>query len=254
MQFQFLEAKGYEFIDELKGLQFSHVHIARKNDDFLLIKTNANDEHFLNELRFAKSSVVSNHVLRPLRIEQDEQQNDSAIVYPILSNSLAAKFLLLTEAQKFKIVAEIALGVSDIHASGFFHGDVKLQNILSSVHGAVLCDFGTTRPLNETGVRALGAIANHQPPDSNWSYKIDIYALGVLLYQSLYGHDFLRDYVFNQMNFPDQSTVNIARGINDRMIELANGLIRAATRRRPEERCSLDYFRGMMNELQTVVA
>ncbi|KAJ3116038.1 Calcium-dependent protein kinase 4 [Physocladia obscura] len=96
-----------------------------------------------------------------------------------------------------EIIKQTASALAGMHSRGFYHGDVKLENILiQSIGGGVairLADFGHTQHISlgfdKYGTREIS------PPEMLWDspYKmqeldgrcIDVFALGMMLYRLL---------------------------------------------------------------------
>jgi serine/threonine protein kinase len=101
------------------------------------------------------------------------------------------------------LLARIAAGLDAIHARGLLHRDVKPANILVSrdVQGAeraLLTDFGIARSaadsLGLTGVGDVVATLHYAAPEQfemrsgELDRRVDVYALGCVLYETLTGH------------------------------------------------------------------
>jgi serine/threonine protein kinase len=97
------------------------------------------------------------------------------------------------------LIAQVANGLDAIHAAGLVHRDVKPANVLlSGEHGdehAYITDFGVARNvatnsgLTQTGrfVGTLDYVAPEQISGGTVDARVDVYALGCLLYKLLTG-------------------------------------------------------------------
>ena len=99
-------------------------------------------------------------------------------------------------AEAARIVSEVAAALDAAHARGLVHRDVKPANVLIDGSGrAYLTDFGLTKHagsasgLTKTGmfVGTLDYIAPEQLQGGEVDARVDVYALGCVLYQSLTG-------------------------------------------------------------------
>jgi hypothetical protein len=95
-----------------------------------------------------------------------------------------------------RIVSEVASALDAAHARGLVHRDVKPANVLIGGAGqAYLTDFGLTKHagsqsgLTKTGmfVGTLDYIAPEQLQGGEVDARVDVYALGCVLYQALTG-------------------------------------------------------------------
>lgn len=128
-----------------------------------------------------------------------EDQGVPYIVMRYLSGGSVADLIadrLPDNATIARIVTEIAGAMDYAHARGIIHRDLKPSNILLDSTGhAYLADFGIARAVAEasglTGSRVIGTptyIAPEQVQKGQpITHSIDIYALGVVVYEMLTG-------------------------------------------------------------------
>ena len=93
-------------------------------------------------------------------------------------------------------------GIWQLHSQGLIHADIKAENVIKFRDCVKLTDFSLTRPIRP--YRGLIATSTHRPPESwageTWDEKIDIWGLGCLIYQLVYG----------ESPFPDQENPEAA--------------------------------------------
>jgi serine/threonine protein kinase len=103
-----------------------------------------------------------------------------------------------TDAELRRILSQVVAGIGHIHARGFVHGDIKLENILVQSIATLqvkICDFGFARPAHELPVRrqftrayvSPEAIDSYDMFTRNGAFRplgpsIDMWALGVVTY------------------------------------------------------------------------
>jgi hypothetical protein len=105
----------------------------------------------------------------------------------------------LDPAQSVALIAQVGNGLDAIHAAGLVHRDVKPANVLlsgdSGAEHAYITDFGVARNvatqsgLTQTGrfVGTLDYVAPEQISGEPIDARVDIYALGCLLFKLLTG-------------------------------------------------------------------
>lgn len=100
----------------------------------------------------------------------------------------------LSHNEVARLAAEVAETLDYAHREGFVHRDIKPSNILIDHHSrALLTDFGIAASIEELEAdqqRSLGTLPYMAPEQINAEvvgHRTDIYALGVVLYESLTG-------------------------------------------------------------------
>ena len=103
----------------------------------------------------------------------------------------------LPPARAVGIVGQVASALAAAHAEGLVHRDVKPSNVLISVNDrgedfVHLVDFGIARDENATGLTATGTAVgtiDYMAPErierGECDYRVDVYALGCVLYEAL---------------------------------------------------------------------
>jgi serine/threonine protein kinase len=95
-----------------------------------------------------------------------------------------------------RLVEEVAAGLNHLHGNGYIHRDIKPANLVSrfagnSRHG-VVADLGLASRVNAAGRAFASRHARlYRPPEvwqnNGYSYRSDIYQLGIVLFQLLGG-------------------------------------------------------------------
>lgn len=93
----------------------------------------------------------------------------------------------LTRVERISALPGLARAVAQVHAAGFVHGDIKLENALFVNRRVVLIDFELAAPVGHRTRR--GGTRGHLPPEIDTSYcsapSRDVYALAGCLFQAL---------------------------------------------------------------------
>jgi serine/threonine protein kinase len=129
--------------------------------------------------------------------------------------SLIKKKNGMSESEAFKYFIDTAAAVNFLHDNNLIHRDIKPENLLIDDAGNVkLCDFGWCVDLN-VGSRSTFCgtyeymapeIINEAPYDSG----IDVWSLGVLLYELIHGYSPFRA---KSMKTKEKEYIEIFRNI-----------------------------------------
>jgi serine/threonine protein kinase len=93
------------------------------------------------------------------------------------------------------IARQLCSGLAAAHAQGVLHRDLKPANILIDDDGLVrITDFGIAIPRTDVGLHALTGTPAYMAPEQRMpgtpvSEQTDVYALGLVLYELLVGHE-----------------------------------------------------------------
>lgn len=160
----------------------------------------AGDEIFLSRLRAeAANSRGLRHPNLAVVLDSGERDGSGWIIMELvqgrpLSDILAEKGVM-APAEILPILAQVARALQVVHDARVVHRDVKPSNILINREGlAKLTDFGIStgvhqRPLTATGM-VMGT-AQYLSPEQAMGHMAtpagDLYALGIIAYESLVG-------------------------------------------------------------------
>ncbi len=157
-------------------------------------------ERFIREIEIA-AALTHPHIV-PL---YDSGEADGFLYYVlpyIEGESLRAKLAREGElpiADAVRILRDVVDALTDAHAHGVVHRDIKPDNVLLTKHHAVVTDFGVAKAVSEATGReklttagvALGTPAYMAPEqavaDPHIDHRADIYAVGAVAYELLTG-------------------------------------------------------------------
>jgi len=164
----------------------------------------AADEVFAK--RFAEESKIAASIEHPNVVPiyaAGEEDGVPFIAMRYVAGADLAKRLIregrLSPAVAVELIAQIGNGLDAIHAAGLIHRDVKPANVLLSggegAEHAYITDFGVARNvatesgLTQTGrfVGTLDYVAPEQISGAEIDARVDVYALGCLLFKLLTG-------------------------------------------------------------------
>ena len=157
-------------------------------------------ERFLREVEIA-ARLQHPHILT--LIDSGEADGFVYYVMPFVDGkSLRARITReheLPVADVVRIMREVADALSEAHAHGVVHRDIKPDNVLLRGQHVVIADFGVAKAVSEaTGVHEVTSVGvtlgtpTYMAPeqaagDPAIDHRADIYALGVMAYEMLTG-------------------------------------------------------------------
>ena len=155
-------------------------------------------ERFRGEAR-AAATVRSDHLV-PVYSADQSADGRPFLVMPLIEGHTLRERLAagpLPPREAARIVREVAIGLSALHAAGLLHRDIKPTNILlDALDGrAKLTDFGLARTPAASGVtrdRVVAGTPEYMAPEQATApdaldVRADVYSLGVTLYECLTG-------------------------------------------------------------------
>ncbi len=103
-----------------------------------------------------------------------------------------------SEIQAFRYFIQVINAVYFLHENQIIHRDIKPENLLIAENNTIkLCDFGWAKHLTLKNRSSFCGTIEYMAPEiiesENYDYSVDIWSLGILLYELLMGHSPFKD-------------------------------------------------------------
>ena len=140
-----------------------------------------------------------------------------------------------SEQKSYEYFIQIINAVYYLHSNNIIHRDIKPENILIGDDNKLkLCDFGWAKELTLENRSTFCGTMEYMAPEivgsENYDYSVDIWSLGILLYELLFGHspfnaDSNKNIIFNikkhELNY-DNENKKISNSCKDLIERLLN--------------------------------
>ena len=214
----------------------------------------AQEQGYLDRFRREARAVAQlNHPNIVQVYDFGEQNNLTYLVMPLISGGTLRDYLAkrgaLSVAEAVSIFEQVAAALQYAHERGLIHRDVKPANVLLTAEGrALLTDFGIVRLVRKedtaTTLTAVGSFVGSpefaapemvqgQPVD----HRVDIYALGISLFQMLTGRlPFAATTPVSLLVMQASQLPPSLRGINPAIPPAVEGVVLRALAKAPAQR------------------
>ena len=195
----------YEITNKILGTgSYGEVKLIKNKSTFelfalkLIDKKSLEEEKTPHELILREISVHKT-LSHPNIIKLIESFEDTQKLYIILEYAEGGNLFelikqngKLPESQARSIQYQSVLAVQYLTENSIVHRDIKPENILIGEEGSIkLCDFGWCvkgQELRSTFCGTIDYMAPEMIKNQKHSYEVDVWALGVLLYEMLHGY------------------------------------------------------------------
>ena len=262
----------YKILELIGGGGMSHVYLA---EDMILnrevaIKVLRYD--FTNEAelhrRFQREALAATTLAHPNIVSIYDVGDDGDYHFIVMEyiegktlKQYIQQFSPISPAKAVLIMRQLTSAIAHAHEHQIIHRDIKPQNILMDEQGNVkITDFGIATTLSATSYTktnsVIGTVHYLSPEQAKGgiaSYKSDIYALGIVLYELLTG----------ELPFSGESAVSIAlkhlqsetpsvREINSSIPQSLENVVIRATAKDPRHR--YNNVEEMGEDLETALS
>ena len=142
------------------------------------------------------SKLLHQNIIKVYNVYEDEETINIIMeyaqkgnLYQLIKNEKNG----FSESKAFDYFIQMINAVYYLHSNNIIHRDIKPENILISEDDQLkLCDFGWARELTLENRSTFCGTMEYMAPEivgsENYDYSVDIWSLGILLYELLFGH------------------------------------------------------------------
>ena len=222
------------------------------------------DEARDNLRRFQREALSTTELIHPniVNIYDVGEGDNPYIVMEFVDGTDLKKYIQdnhpIPYSKVIKIMSQILSGISNAHANGIIHRDIKPHNILIDNEGTVkITDFGIAVALSQNSITQtnsiLGSVQYISPEQARGNVvtkQSDVYSLGIVLYEMLTG----------TVPFEGESAVSVAlkhfqapipslREFDSRIPQPLENVVLKATAKEPKDRYA--SVSEMLTDLET---
>ena len=202
--------KVYLEINKINKKFYAIKHMEKKRI-FKALKTL---EPIYSEIKI-QSKISHPNIVKILYATENERFFDIVLEYSNKGNLFyyIQKNKNLSESNCFKIFIQILNAIYFLHENNYIHRDIKPENILLFENDvAKLCDFGWCVELKDEPRNTFCGTTEYMAPEmvneNRYGKEIDIWSLGILLYEMFHGHSPFKP---NKPHFNDRDVINNIR-------------------------------------------
>ena len=191
---------------EISSGSYGRVFLAKNNknnevcaikiiDKNKIFKMYGNLEIIYNEIGI-HSRLNHKNIIKLYNIYEDKKQIKLIMEYAINGNlyeKIKKEKIGFSEKKTFKYFIQILNAINFLHKNNIIHRDIKPENILIDKNDNLkLCDFGWSKEINIGKRSTFCGTVEYMAPEiidnENYDFSVDIWSLGILLYEMLFGY------------------------------------------------------------------
>ena len=237
---------------ELGSGAYGHVYLVSDNENkkyaLKVIDKNKINRFFgncdivYNEIDI-HSKLEHKNIIKLYNTEETEDEINILLEYASKGNlyNLITENKGFNEEKSFEFFIQIVDAVYFLHMNQIIHRDIKPENILITEDNILkLSDFGSAKNLTLKKRNSFCGTVEYMAPEiigsENYDYSVDIWSLGILLYELLMGHSPFKDKnAKNIMSNIIMHQLKYEKNISDDCKDLINKLLEV----NPEKRIDI---------------
>ncbi|XP_068628012.1 cAMP-dependent protein kinase catalytic subunit alpha-like [Battus philenor] len=194
---------NYDIIEAIGSGAYGEVYLVRNKNTLTCKAMKVVEKSMGVKESNAKQLIAEKRILQsikfPFIITLDEAFKDNVYLYFIFPIMVGGEmFAILHEVGSFSdslakfYASQVTLALEYLHYCNVVHRDIKPENILVDANGYLkLCDFGISKVLEKKTYTLCGTPEYLAPEviiSKGYSFPVDWWALGILIYEMLSGN------------------------------------------------------------------
>ena len=185
-------SKVYLFQNKISKIKYA---IKKMNISSFLKKTN-NKDLIINEINI-QSKINHPNIIRLYNYFEDKNNKNIFLVLEYASQKTLFDYIRykkgLNEIEAFYYFIQAVNAIYFLHKNKIIHRDIKPENLLINNNNILkLCDFGWSVYLNNNKRVTFCGTVEYMAPEivkkKEYDFSIDVWSLGVLLYELIHSH------------------------------------------------------------------
>ena len=185
-----LKLSDYQILEEFKGNTSNQIYLVKDKSGTKLIFKRIRIRKLESQLREIQAQKALKHGYIVRLLEYEIQPEHIVLLIEYASGGDLFEFInkieSIRESKLLRLFYKIVIAVHFIHLNGFIHRDIKPENVLIEQDSPKLADFGSSVS-EETARNTFCGTYEYMAPEIYFrrkqSFKVDIWALGVLLFE-----------------------------------------------------------------------
>ena len=199
-----------------KNIKDNKLYAIKHLNKMILCKSIHTIKRIYDEINI-QSRIFHQNIVKLLNVIENDQ--NIYLIMEYASNGSLFNYIrqkkCLSEEESFRFFSQIINAIYFLHRNDFIHRDIKPENILIFDNNVCkLCDFGCCVELNGKQRTTFCGTTEYMSPEilnkMEYSKEIDIWSLGILLYEMVHGYSPFNPYrnYSNQKEIMDKIKVH----------------------------------------------
>lgn len=236
-----LDLADYTVLEEFKGNSSNKIFLVSDRSGRKMIYKRIKIRKLQTQLREIQAQKALKHEYVVRLLEYEIQKQHIVLLIEYATGGDLFEFInnieSIRESKLLRLFYKIVIAVHFIHLNGFIHRDIKPENVLISGDSPKLADFGSS-VTEETARNTFCGTYEYMAPEiyfrQKHSFKVDIWALGVLLFEMTHNRTPFKGMDVMQIkNALETKTVDFDAQISGKVRRVVYAMLKFDAKERP---------------------